>query len=617
MRKLLLLSVVFALLSCGSLFAQASLAEGDTVDFTVTIGNEEENITCIQDALKPHQWYYIPNKPRLVVVKNKKTKEELPSFSLVKYQARDPNDPQSLLEGGVLQAAINLALPPTALDQLKTHLAKKTGIEEAKITVAPLSMSDSQMTVYSPGGEKMGDAPMAPDVGPAFANQAIPIQINLNRLGADFTDALCKSGGGIPVFFVFNFNGLTPKCGFKVTVDWDQSFKHFSTQTKAKASGGWGWFSGSAQTDISTVRESLVTNKCIKVESIAGDAFKAEDIDKYLEPILDKINKELFEMEAPEKVEPAKASEPNVPSRRWGFSAGVSFSLKSVEKVKKGSTVYQMDRQQLLTRSTVVGGLIGIGNYPKEVQDKLIVTMPHGNWESAWYSIPDAGSADSIGVTEIAITVKVVDDKKKAVAKCPQQTVKWTANSGVWMDPKGNERTTLLFPLADVYQQFKGKEDKLFYSQKIDVTQKVGNKTTKLTFNTTAPMFDGEAAISTPMSGIECVEVNGSLLTWFGESYPDYSFIPESFRGEASDLTNVTVTLKTKSPNKTYTGTLTNKTTEFYFLLDKGGNENPPVTEATLLFNSKKNKQTVSSKDALSELGGEIFLTDIDYLPAS
>lgn len=613
MKKLFLFALCLLLVNVQAVFSQASLADGDKVDLAIVIDKNEENVTCIKDAIKPEQWYYVPNKPRLVTVKNASSKTELPSFSLVKYQAPDPADPEKMLEGGVLQAAVNLALPESGLKQLKEGLAKITGLEADKILLAPLNMSNAKIAVYTPGGELMGDAPISPDIGPSFANQSIPIQINLTKLGADFSDALVKTGGGIFITFIFDYNGLTPKCGFKVTVDWDQTFKHFSTQTKAKVSyGGWFW-SGSAQTDISTVRESLITNKCIKVESIAGESFKAEEIDAYLMPILEAINKEIFNIEAPEKVEPAKAADPEVPSRRWGVSGGMSFSLKSVEKVKKGHTTYSMDRQFIVARQTIAGGLIGIGNYPKEVQDKLITVMPQGNWASAWYSLPDVGSAEEIGVTEVSVTVNVVDDKGKAIAKVPQQNAKWSTKTGTWVDAKKNERNSLVFALASVYENFKGKEDKLFYKQKMDVTQKLANKTSKMTFESMAPMFDGEAAVSTPMSGIECIEINGNLLTWFGDEYPKYA--PAAFAGKPSDLTNVTVTLESAKPKNKVTGTLSNKTTELYLLLNKGDEEEAPMTSAKIEYNSKKNKKTVTSKNAIEEMGTQIFLTDLDYLP--
>lgn len=612
MKKLFLLAAGLLLVNAQCAFSQASLADKHKVDISITLDGIEENITCIQDAREEKQWYYVPNKPRLVIVKSAKSSKGLPSFSLVKYQAKDPQDPEKLLEGGVMQAAVNLSLPDGGLNKLKEGLAAVTKQKAAEILLAPLSMSNGKFAVYAPGGELMGDAPLAPDIGPSFANQAIPIQINLTRLGADFSDALIKTGGGILVTYIFDYNGLTPPCGFKVTVDWDQTYKHFSTNTKAKASYGKFFWSANAQTDIATVRDMLTTNKCIKVESIAGEAFKSEEIDKFLMPILESINKEIFNIEAPAEVEPAKAAEPSLPSKKWGFTAALSFSLKKVDKVKKGKTVYDMSRQLIVARQTVVGGLIGLGNYAKEIQDQLITVMPQGNWASAWYSLPDVGSAIDIGVTEISVTVKVVDKNGKIIPKVPQQNAKWTARADAWVDAKKNERNSLVFALADVYENFKGKESELFYYQKLDVTQKVGNKTSKLAFENTLPMFDGEAAISTPMANIACVEVNANYLTWYGDKYPD-NVLP-AYKGQASSLTAVAVSLESSKPKNKVSATLSNKVPELYLLLATDDSGAMPITTGKFEFNTKAGKKTLTYKDLDGDRGSDIFLTDDDYL---
>ncbi|HEY9070986.1 MAG TPA: hypothetical protein VIV61_12080 [Candidatus Ozemobacteraceae bacterium] len=612
--RLLVLAVgVLVLFASPAVWAQASLADGDTCDFTITIDGHTEHVTCIKDAIKPEQWYYVPSKIRLDTMMDASTKKEMPVFSLVKYQAKDPEDPQKLLEGGVLQCAVNLALPAGGLDQLKKQIAEQTGKKEAEVLLSPLAMVDAKLTVWGPGGEKLGEAPQAPDVAPAFANQSIPVQINLNKLGADFSDALVKSGGGIPINITFSFNGLTPKAGFKVQMDYDQTFKHLSTDSKARVKWSHWFCSGSTKVDVSTVREDLTTNKCLTIESISGEHFTDEQIDKFMLPVIEKLQQEMFNMQEPEKVEPAKAAEPE--AGRGIISVGVSFSLKSVEKVKKGKTVISMNRQQIMKRQTAVGGLITIANWPKDVKDKCVITMPAGNWASAWYSLPDVGDASSIGVTEVSVQVKVLDPNGKAVAKCPAQMAKWTAKDGVWKDAKNIERYTLMFPMAGVLDAYKGKEDQLKYEQTINVTQVVGGQTKKYTFKSTDEMFDGEAAVSTPMANLESVNLCGNLLTFYGSNYADSTVIPQSYRNKASDLTNVNVSLKTLKPSKTYTGTLTQKTPDFYVLVEKAPGDEEPKIEATVTFNSKKNKKVLTVKNLLEEIGDQWYLTDIDYLP--
>ncbi|HQG29648.1 MAG TPA: hypothetical protein PLY73_13935, partial [Candidatus Ozemobacteraceae bacterium] len=292
-------------------------------------------------------------------------------------------------------------------------------------------------------------------------------------------------------------------------------------------------------------------------------------------------------------------------------------ALKSVEKVKKGKTVISMNRQQIMKRQTAVGGVITLANWPKDVQDKCVITMPAGNWASAWYSLPDVGDAGAVGITEVAVTVKVLDPAGKPVAKCPTQMAKWTAKEGVWKDAKNNERYTLLFPMAGVLDAYKGKESELKYEQTINVTQVVGGQTKKFTFKSVDQMFDGEAAISTPMANLETINLSGTLVTFYGSNFPDNELMPAAFKGKPSDLTNVNVSLKTKKPAKTYTGTITPKTTDFFVLVEKAPGDEEPEIEAKVTFNSKKNKKEIVIKNLIEEIGDQWYLTDLDFLPES
>ncbi|HNW37143.1 MAG TPA: hypothetical protein PKM25_19535, partial [Candidatus Ozemobacteraceae bacterium] len=161
-RLLFLVVGIMVIFSSPAVLAQASLADGDTSDFTITVDGHTEHVTCIQDAVKTGQWYYVPSKIRLDTMMDATTRKDVPVFSLVKYQAKDPEDPQKLLEGGILQCAVNLALPAGALDQLKKQIGEQTGKKPTEVLLSPLAMVDAKLTVWGPGGEKLGEAPQAP-----------------------------------------------------------------------------------------------------------------------------------------------------------------------------------------------------------------------------------------------------------------------------------------------------------------------------------------------------------------------------------------------------------------------------------------------------------------------
>ncbi|UCF98449.1 MAG: hypothetical protein JSV89_02685, partial [Spirochaetaceae bacterium] len=66
------------------LYGQASLAGENILD---TIDIDGTLYTCVRDALKEDQWYYIPNSPRLV--EHRVQGKMMPKFTLVRYQYKE------------------------------------------------------------------------------------------------------------------------------------------------------------------------------------------------------------------------------------------------------------------------------------------------------------------------------------------------------------------------------------------------------------------------------------------------------------------------------------------------------------------------------------------------
>jgi len=596
-------------------WAQASLAAENMVDdIVITVDGVKEAVSVVRDGVESNQWYYIPNKPRLVELVDVKTKEKTPMFHILKYQAKDPKDTtgKEMIEGGILQMAVNLALGQDGVNQIKEQLAKKfPQADKNKMRLGCLPVKDGKIAIYGPGGEELGEAPQAPDIAPTFANQSIPVQIKLNKVGADVMDALCKGGGGIPIYFQLTYQGLTPPAGFKVECDWDQTFKHVSSEIKAKAELNTPWVGVNAEFSHAKVRENLETNKCMKIEVIAGEQFKAEDIDKYLEPVIEKIGKELFEIEAPEKIDPAKANDVSLPTSGRFFNAGCNMSFKDVEKRKKGKTTWDMRRQQIMDRTTVVGGLIGIGQYSKAVQDKCITIMPPGNWASAFYSLPDVGNAADIGVTSIDLTVKMVDAKGGQIKGIPQETVKWTKDTGTWKDAKKNDRDTISFAMQGVYAQKGFDPNKCFYNMDMKIVQIAGKKTSTIAIKDQCPLTDGQIPVVAPLSSVTPVTfiAAGKGLTWAPDAYDP----PLDNGPAASDLKTIGISLKTAKPVKQYSGTFIQADMLTFLIENEKGKEFAAPIDATITFNGKA-KKVLTYKNLIDQVGDTVKLMDQDYL---
>jgi hypothetical protein len=594
MRSLkLVLTVValFCLLASNSaVYAQASLAaENQINDITIKVDGDIETYTVIRDGREEGQWYYVPNKPRLAKRKG------MPVFHLLKFQAKNPENEQELIEGGILQFSVKLALPEGGIDQLKAAIAEnltKTGkkTDPAAVRVGPLPIKESQVTLYAPDGDMLTSEPQAPGVAPGFANQEIPFQIRFNKLGADVYDALVKGGGGLPVAVTFTYNGLTPPLGFKIKANWSQIFTHLSTDSKMQASfGNWAW-GANVNASVSTCREQLTEKKAIEVSGISGEGFTDEQMDACMNPILEAIRKEMVDkMVPPDKVDPAVAKEPT-PRKALFCSVGVSFSLKQKSVVKTGTEEWTYNRQSVIERRTSCGSVIGIGEYDDKTKAKLVTIMPPGNWASAYFSLPSVGDNPDLGIKQIDLQVIPVDGKGKQLKGAKAELAVWKADDGFWTNKKKEEISYLLFPMQGIYDVMKDKIKDCQYKMTLKITQ--NKNTLNMTFM--QPMIDGDIPCSSPLDCVEAIIIDADWLEY-------------AEKGDKEGIAGVSLKVGAQNPKKTYTltvkGTTENKISAFLVESESTDKKNPISAQIELIkvggkktpwkYNKEKNLRAV------------------------
>lgn len=482
--------------------AQASLAAENIIDdVKVVSAAGTEVFTLFRDARNDKQWYYVPNRPRIVEVAGQDG-QPVPQFSLLRYQFADPADASKLVEEGILQFAASLAAPADALQQFRKTIQERSGQTDVRISAIPFKAADVALYTY-PGvdgkSKLISSAPYGSGVAPLFSSQSMVFSVPLTRMGSDVFDRLSTGTTGIPVAVTFTFNALTPPSGFKITVDFDQLYTHYSKDERVRASASYfGWFGASYEKTVQQIRESLITNKCITVEVIAGETFKLEDIDKYLQPVLARINSELIESaKPPDSVTPAQASTPS--GGGWYGGGGYSVALKEVTKVKKGKEVWDMRLQSIVERKTVAQGFIGIGGYPEEVKQRAIVVVPDSKFKAAYLMLPSPSVAEELGITNIDLEVDL-----KAAGSSQSQVVQWRPGAQ-WKDIAQKERTTLAFPLTAAAQT-----DPNLSNATFDTKVKITTNHQFLQINSRADAFNGQKS----MLGIngalfEVVEING------------------------------------------------------------------------------------------------------------
>lgn len=532
--------------------------------------------TVLRDADSFTDFYYLPSRPFIA------TKDGAPVFAIVKYQDQSKEDKEKLVEGGILQFAVTLAMPDDARAEVKKQLAKKftarvssvereidatesawqarrkkdpkfepnrlekqsleakrewvakaSGVTAESVELKMLPLAGSQVNLYAPtgaGGDgKMVDSQLGPAIAPANAGALMPFSLSLGRLGVNVYKTLVEGSTGIPMVIQYKYFGLTPPAGFQVIVDWDQTFKHYSKSEAVRVGGGFGPFKAGVSVDRDKIREELVNNKCIEVRILTDpETFSMKDVTRILEPLLARIQNELCEAMAPPQVEPARAATdtgqnrpapgnelvPTIPVN-FGFGSHQGFAMKDIQKVKKGKEVFNFEVRQALERTTMAGGFVGIGEWPKEVRDACVTVVPRGGWESAYLVLPTvADRVADTGVVAIDLTAVVVAPDGK---ESQRQTARWEAATKAWTFG-GRKRTSLAFALMELYtahgeEAMKGKAK---YRLETQFTFE------KDSFVSTQeiPMFTGDFPAASPLNTIRPVNLSFEGLTFAMQS-PD------------------------------------------------------------------------------------------------
>lgn len=537
--------VAAGMLFCPALArAQASLAAEDIIDeVPVKVGNLLEKFTVIRDAVQKDQWYYVPDQPR-IVERRMSSGEREPEFALVRFQFKDPANPEQLAEGGFLQFAMSLGLPPEVLPQLRAVIARHRGGNPDAIRLAALPFKTAVAHLYFPkSGALVASENVGPGIAPTFATQKMAYAISLTKIEADIYDTLVSGTTGLAAGIEFTYTGLTPPVGFTVTVDWDQAYNYYSKDEKIRAELSLGgWFGGKANIDRNKLIESMKQNKVFTIDEIDNP----ENGAKYLEMVLDRINKELLQNAIPpQTIAEAQAGDPT-PSQnildklknKYFGSAGYSVAIKQRSQVRSGKEVVSFRSRKQQERKTIAAGFVGIGSYPEEMRKRLVHIVPPGPWKSAFFLLPNVGDAQEIGISQVDLEVRL----KKGDATHATQVAVWkpTAVSppagasatpvltvtGGWTGVGGTgPRSLLVFGMMDLYAQ-----DPTLSGVRFETATQITLKNDVLRVNESR-LVDDQIALVPPLSATKIIRLDTSSLSWS-------SLVPES------KLVSATVTVK-------------------------------------------------------------------------
>ncbi len=577
------LAVITICLLCATnvAFALPSLdaQNWDTLTVEERIGskNAQTVITVIRDFSKPLVWYYVPSRPRLAESVFIEEGKEIvkPEFQLMTLQTKDAKS-RDIYEEGLLQFSLRMDLQPKTASQAKSLIfdkeKAKTDANNAKITalqneitelekksdeaskkmakfkkdevkkleaqvkvtsrdqirLIPLPVASASISIYEPNGKWLSSGVQSPAIAPTFSTQAVPFQINLTSLGADAMKALTQKGqGGLGVYYQLEFEGTLPPSKIKVEVDWKQTFKHFSENTKKKHYWNALLFAGGTKTtDTKKISEELLENKCIKV-IMEGREDELEALQDVLDPIMERINNELVaKMAPPEKVDPAEAKDPSYGIGMF-YGGGSSYAMKDLKVEKLGKETITFDRAKTITRATSCGTFIGIGNYNQEIIDAANIVMDPGNWEKAYFTIPKVFPSPNLLTVTLNQYVQYKENSGKPAGAKPNfpgcenpQLIIWKPDAvngqPGWVDKNGNSAQNISWPLQALYAEARaaGKDinDYVEYKVEMIITNQEGRLVNETNLTKIIPMMSGDKPVTNPMAMVQELIVSAEEL---------------------------------------------------------------------------------------------------------
>lgn len=434
-------------------FAQASIAAEniiDTVSFSYTDATgtqQQEDVTLVRDEGEVKQWYYVPSRP--VLVTTRVGNKAIPQFSLLTYDYTEVGN-ETIRSAGLLNFSARLSLPPEAIEAMKAAakdaVAEKQGVAIAnEIRIAALPINKATVAVYAGDGTLAGTAE-GTGTAPTFASQTMAFSIPLTQLGSAVIDDLVKGTSGVRTAVAFSYNGITPKCGYRITADYSQirDFYSRNERTAARASY-YGWFSGSYNKEVADIRDALVNNGALKTEVLASNECTAERLDALMLPILKRINDQVLEtFKPPEKIDPAVAGTPST----GGYFGGVGYSVavKNVSELTTLKETINFEQATIVERDTVAQGFIGIGNYPEDIRNQLFTKVDGVVNPGIYFALPQVPQ----GIERVDMTVALrARDKTFA-----DNQYLYTRTANAWKNLKtGNTTERISFSLKGVEQE--------------------------------------------------------------------------------------------------------------------------------------------------------------------
>lgn len=514
-RILLFVAVCFVLNFAGlPVIAQVSLLPEHSLSI--------DDVTLLRDYKNPLRWYYVSAGPQLLEKDPENFTDPRPAFQFMTYQAKKDD---VMFEGGVIQFSVSLKLSSVKQKKLLSKLRKIMKISyNDSVELVPLPFRQANATIYDAEGSSLARVPQSPGLSPPYITGALPFQLKLNRFGADLYAALTTEGNtGIGVLMELSFDGMLPPAGFKVNLDYDQTWKFLKESKNIQVQLG-NWFVGAGVGyDKSKIREEMLSNRCLTVESLTNEKVDHKLLDKYLDPVLKKVCEEMFtKIEPPPMIDNSASGKPGLLENCFFLGkVSVKTELKDISVTRKGSHTFDFNTSVMVERKTACGSFIGINKYSEELKKQLVSTMPLNNWASAYLLLPEISNSPELNLIGVSMSANVVDSKNKPISGL-SDTASWNHNSpNSWKNNQGTNTYNLKFPLMSLFEKQNNDIAAIRQEYKFEIAvkieQMIDRKLNSMSITYYAPVFNGDLPLADPVNLVDNLIFDLSMLDFSSE----------------------------------------------------------------------------------------------------
>ncbi len=530
-----------ALFAVAAETSSALPARQNTVEVPITVTSPVERkqmVTLHRDHEDAFVYYYLPAVPQLVQVpappagEGGKGAATMPQFLFQKYQLSTKDSATNKqLEGALLQFSVTLGYTAEQLKEMEAGVRAGAKIpEEQAITLRPVAIKNPRVVIYDPTTGQAAGGGTTGGLAPSSLTAEIPFSARLDVVSSTLNDRIVRGATGVPCWFSYEYDQVTEPAGFKVTVFWDNIASHFSSATDIQSQDRekflwWDYAKSETNTSIRTVVDNYTNSGFIKVEGTTSEKLTADQLQVYLQPIIEKATA-MLAGEAPAKVDPATVEPIDHELSGSGVQSNVNSGFKSVVDRRTGTQTFNFNFREVLSSPNQANGFIGIGAYlSRHPQLEAMLVPPtlgdSDDFAKASFALPTVVAPRAMGVSEITVSLTNTagNDQKYLLVWRPDDVK--AGGKGRWFS-RGEPITFLDLGIGAFRSKLESEgklaqwKELLTFPVETTVNCVVGMKGREQSFalveKGVIPGFNGEAAELRPLDRVRIAEVHASLL---------------------------------------------------------------------------------------------------------